>query len=62
MKHLSDAVLLLLSSMLLIMGGAISTARAGEIDRVPLAIRVDTPEDGLHREGTTSLIEVRGSR
>ncbi len=60
MKRLSDAVLLLLSSMLLIMGGAIPTARAGEIDRVPLAIRVETPEDGLHREGTTSLIEVRG--
>ncbi len=44
---------------LLVCLGAGASA-AGEIERVPLEIRIDTPEDGMRREGPTALIEVAG--
>ena len=35
-------------------------ATAGEIEHVPFSMRVDTPEDGLQREGPTALLPVSG--
>lgn len=52
----------LAAGLLALLAASVSVAVSvgGEIERVPLQMRIDTPEDGSERVGPTSLIEVAG--